>query len=261
MSKFFDRKIEVIIGNRRWAYPYIDIDFSIKFDSDTIPDEAEVTLYNLSPTSVAQISKGTGIIVNAGYGTDTGTILSGVISDVFTSQNGVDKETKIKALNITQQYLNKTIYKTYHAGVKADYIIASLLALAGNLKANTLQLSNNVTYQRGFVASGKILNNLTRIARDCNSRFLVRGSAINFIPNQQGFQMGFLLSASTGLISVDKIDKSDSVATHKIEMLLNHAIAPYSLLQIKSKDLNGTVLVIEGEHKSDFTTSVEVRTL
>ncbi|KEI18247.1 phage protein [Clostridium haemolyticum] len=261
MNEQFKRKAEAIIATRKYNFPDLHMEFNIKFDSDTIPDEGEVSIYNLSPDSIARINKKNGIVLNAGYGDDLGSILDGVITDVETYREGVDTVTKIKALNITWEYLNKPISYTYAPGATTTYLVKDLLQSAGNLKANINNPTNNLTYSRGFQAYGKIIDVLRRVVIESDSRLLVHGPSISVIPKKQGITLGFLLNSKTGLIKVEKIDKNDSVATHKIEMLLNHAIAPYSLIQVESTNLNGTVMVIEGEHKSDFTTEVEVMAL
>lgn len=262
MSNFFDRKIEVIISNKKFTYPQLDITFKTNFDSNPIPDEAECSLFNLSNYSKNFINKGTGIVINAGYGNDIGTVLDGVITDVVTVNNSLDKETKIKILNVTNQYLNKTISYTYGKNVSNKHIILDILDHAGGLKPNLLQLGRTFNYSRGFAAYGKTINVLQRAVRDAHSRLIIHNSSISIVSASRGIDIGFLLNSKTGLIEIEKIDKSDSVATHKVKMLLNHAIAPYSLLKIESEQLKGTVLVISGSHDgSSFTTEVEVRTL
>lgn len=260
MSNSFMQNTELIVGTRKWNSPPLDIGFDVKFDSDTIPDESEISIFNLSQDSINNIKKGLNITINAGYGDDIGTILSGVITGVETSQNGVDKETKIKALNVTSQYLGRWIHKVYKAGTTADFIIKDLLGIVG-IKPNQLTLQENVSYKRGFNATGKLKEVVNTIVRQCKSRLIIRNSAIIITTKDNGIDEGFLLNKKTGLMSVDVLDKSDSVATHKLEMLLNHAVNPYTILKVESDKLNGMALVVEGEHKSDFTTEVEVRVI
>lgn len=260
MSNSFMRNVEVIIGTRKWNNPPLDIDFSVKFDTDSIPDEAEISIFNLNQDSITNIKRGMNITVNAGYGVDVGVILNGVITDVETNITGADKETKIKALNVTNQYINRQIHKVYKAGTVASFIIKDLLGIVG-IKPNQLSLQEDIVYKRGFNATGKIKDVVNTIVRQCKSRLIIRNTAIIITTKDKGIEEGFVLNSKTGLLSIEKIDKSDSVATHKVSMLLNHAINPYTILKIESSKLNGLVLVIQGEHKADFTTDVEVRVL
>ena len=260
-NELWGRNIEVISKNRVFNYPDLHIEFETNFDTEPIPDLGEVTLYNLSDESVASLKNGDGIILNAGYNDDIGSIFHGVISEIETTNEGVDTATKIKMINVTQQYLNKYINYCYGPGATTTYLIKDLLNAAGGLKANINNPTVNRVYSRGFQATGKIKDVLTRVVQESNSRWLIHGSSISIIPKQQGYTQGIYLDAKSGLMSVEKLEKQDGVSTHKIEMMLNHAIAPYSLLEVHAKNLDGVVMVVKGKHKSDFTTELEVRTL
>lgn len=260
MSNFFMRNIELIVGTRKWNSPPLDIEFNVKFDTDSIPDEAEVSIFNLSQDSITNIKKGMNITVNAGYGVDIGTILNGVIASVETNRNGNDIETRIKALNVTGQYLNREIHKVYKSNTTASFIIKDLLGIVG-VKPNQLSLQEDIVYKRGFNATGKVKDVVNAIARQCKSRLIIRNTAIIITTKDKGIDEGFILNSKTGLQNVQVIEKADSVSTHKVSMLLNHAINPYTILKIESPKLNGMVLVTQGDHKSNFTTEVEVRVL
>ncbi|WP_125153676.1 phage protein [Clostridium rectalis] len=260
MSDMFFRSVKVIIGNRIWDNDPLDIDFNVKFDTDQIPDESEITIYNLSRDSINYIKVGMNITVNAGYDIDRGTILNGVVAKIETTRDGVDKKTTIKALNVTTQYLNKKINKVYKGGVSAEFIIRDLLESVG-IRPNLLKLQDKIIYQRGYNANGKLKDVINTIVRQCKSRLIIRNSAIIITTKDTWIDEGFLLNKDTGLISIEKLDKADGISTHKIEMLLNHSVNPYTLLRVESSVLNGLVLVVQGEHNSNFTTSVEVRVL
>ncbi|NEZ48024.1 hypothetical protein FDF74_12670 [Clostridium niameyense] len=260
-NELFGRKIEVYVGTRKWTSPELDIEFKTEFDTTPIPNEAECSLYNLAPNSREWFSKGRGLILNAGYGNNIGTIFDGVIAGSETKRDGVDIETTVKLIDVKGNYLNNRIGYTYGRGATSEYLIRNVLDCAGGMKPNILNLGRNLTYPRGFAAYGKILDVVKRLVKEADSKLIIHNSSISIMPNRNGIETGFLLNSKTGLISVDKIDKPDNISTHKIKMLLNHAIAPYSLLQIESDQLNGTVLVISGKHDSSFTTEVEVRTL
>jgi hypothetical protein len=261
LSNFFMRKIEVYVDTKKFTFPELDITFKTKFDTEPIPNEAECSIFNLSDYSKAFIRKGMGIVINAGYGNDIGTVLDGVITKVDTERNGLDKETKIKCLNVPNQFLQKPIAYTYAPGVSNRHVMLDVLDHAGGIKPNILQISHKFDYARGFAAYGKTIDVLRRLVHEARSRLIIHNSSINIISADKGIETGFLLNSKTGLIDVEVIDKPDNISTHKIKMLLNHAIAPYSLLKVESNKLNGVVMVISGTHDSSFTTDVEVRTL
>jgi hypothetical protein len=266
MSKLFGRKIETIINNREWSYPGLEISFNIKFDSDSIPDEADISIFNLSDDSIANINSGNNIIVNAGYGNDIGTILDGVIKTANLVRQGVDRELQIKALNVTNQYLNTSLSYTYGNGVTSEHLIRDLLGYIGIIP-NIVNLASPQKYQLGFNANGKILDLIKRVADDADSRVIIRNSSISIVPDYSGDEdVAFILNANTGLLSIEPLDKTDTPAKYKVRMLLNHAVAPYTILQIDSLTFNGMALVVEGNHagsgsNGDFITECEVMPL
>lgn len=263
MNELFGRQIGTIINNVEWSYPGLEMSFNVKFDSDSIPDEADVSIFNLSDDSIANIKSGQNIIVNAGYGDDIGTILDGVIESANLVRQGVDRELQIKALNVTTQYFNTTINKTYAAGVDSEYLLRDILGSIGIIP-NTVNLASPQVYQLGFNANGKVLNLIKRIADDADSKVIIRNSSISIMPDYKGDEdLAIVLSADTGLISIEPIDKSDTPAKYKVKMLLHHEIAPYAILQIDSLTFSGMALVVEGNHSGsgssgDFITECEV---
>lgn len=257
-NEFYDRKAELIIGNRKWTYPELNMNYKITFDSEPEPNKSQISIYNLSDDSIKSISKGQSIIFNAGYGDDIGTLLAGIIYEVYTIKKGVDNVTFISCIDVQTQYLQKRISKTYTESVTAEFILNDIFNIVG-IKLNKLELKNNVIYKNGFVAADTLNNIAKRIVKNCGSQLLIQNTSISVIKQESGIVTGFLLSPSTGLINIDKINKNNG-AQYEIDMILNHAISTKSLLEVQSKTFNGIVMAIEGQH-SDFKTNVEVVTV
>lgn len=259
-GELFGRKIEVITNNRKFTYPELDIEFDIKSDSDSIPDESNISIYNLSENSIVEIKKGNGIVVNAGYGADIGTILDGVISNTELNINEVDREFKITAINVTSQFLNKTVNKSYGKYVRTTYIMQDLAYTLG-LKFDILKVSKDVIYPRGYYAHGKLKDVITILASNCNSRFIVKSNSLVITPNQQGIEYAYSLDSKHGLINVEPIDESDTPYKYTVKSLFMHGIQPYTFLDLHGIKVNGRMLVGEVEHNAnedDFITECKV---
>ncbi|WP_061306767.1 phage protein [Clostridium botulinum] len=260
ISQYWQRNIEVVIGTRRYTYPEFDIEFKIEFDTTPIPNEGEVILYNLNRDSLNNIVKGAGIIVNAGYGNDIGVVISGVIASVRTTYNGMDRITTIKTLDVPNQHFKKRINYMYKGNPSAEHLIRDILYYAGGVKPNTLQLRSKKNYPRGFHAKGTCIDLVTRIAQDCGSRVSIHNNVVDILEAHKGTEMAYVLGSREGLMSVEPIDEEGNPASHKVTCLLNHALTPYSLIQMRSLTLNGYVMVVKGNHNgSDFTSELEVR--
>lgn len=258
MSEFFDRKLELIIGNTKFLYPDFKIKFDVKFDKDPKPNEATITIYNLSNDSITSLSKGKQIVVNAGYGNDIGNILAGTVQSVESRIAGVDKETIIKAIDVSDKYIASSISKTYNPDVTASFIINDIFKSYG-IAVGDIDLKEDKIYKNGFVAQGKIKDIAQRIAEECGSELVIKNSSIEINPKTKGTKTGYLLNSETGLLNIQKVDKKDSDVQYKLSMLLNHNVNSKSLLRVESYIFTGNVIVIQGSHK-DFKTSVEVAT-
>ncbi len=256
MSDFFNRKAELIIGNSKWTYPELEIGYDISFDADPEIDISTISISNLSASSMASISRGQPIILNAGYGNDLGSIMSGVISSVASEKSRTTKKLNIKCINVNNQYLNSSVYKSYKSNVKASFILSDMSNLTG-VKLNKVELAQDTIYKRGFVAKGKVSDIYKRIASDCKSQLLIKNTIIEIIKPSHGYETGYKLTSDTGLIGVEKIDNSENQANYKVTMFLNHDISTKSLLQIDSNLFKGIAMVVKGSH-NDWRTVVEV---
>lgn len=259
MSDFLYREAQLIVGGDQYNFPEFYMDYEVKFDYDPVPNESIINVYNLSKNSRNKIKKGSPVTFAIGYKGDTGTILDGVVADSYSYKEGTDRITRIKAFNVTADYLNSKINKSYSKNVTSEYLINDVLKLAG-IAPNIVKLGKNITYKRGFIAKGKVGDIINRLAKDAKSKVVIRNSSISIMPGTAGFETGFLLNKDTGLLSVEKIDETRNLANYRIRMLANHAVNSRSLLQIESEQLKGIVLVIEGFH-SNWETYAEVRVL
>ncbi len=259
-STLLGRKVEVIVANRIFTFPELYMEFTVKFDADNVPDEVTCDLYNLSDDSMASIQRGQSITINAGYGSDIGSVCEGVVTDVTSSISETDTIFHIKALNISDQYLKMKVNKSYEANTTATYIMKDLASLLG-LKFDILSVKQDVTYPRGYYANGSFQDVIADLVDDCSSLFIVTGASLTVIPGWSGYTYGFAMDAEHGLISIEPLDRNDTPAKYKITCLLTHGIQPYTFLDLKSKLVSGRMLVAEGQHSlngSDFTTECEI---
>jgi hypothetical protein len=285
MSQLLNRKIEVLCNGRKWIYPDLNITFTVPFTSgsivvyntpggsNNIPDESDISIFNLSDDSINKFISGQSLILNAGYGDSIGTILNGVVENAILDRSSsvVDRELKIKVIEATSQYYYKKISKTYAANSTSKSIIRDVLGSVGIIP-NVLVLSDPQVYQLGFNAQGTILEVIKRLVNDSNSRIITRDSSISIVPAWDGRNylgdndIGYVVSADTGLISITPINDNTTPAKWDVKMLLNHAVSVYSIIQIKSQVFNGMAIVCDGSHSCDgptgtFITEVQVMPL
>lgn len=280
MSKLLNRYTEILCAGRKFTSP-LKISFTINFSSEDIivygsggqnvPDESDVSIFNLNNDSINLFTSGQGITLSAGYGNDIGTILDGVVERANCSHDGVDTELKLKVINVTDQYYYKPVNKTYGAGVTTEFIMRDILAGVGIIP-DVFQLGENQTYQFGFNACGKVVELLTQLCSDSDSRIITKNASINIVPQYNGAELMakadavWTVNAKTGLLDIQPIDKDDTPAKYTIKTLLNNSFAPYTVIDVDSRMFTGRALICDGKHTSEgnegnFITESEIMPL
>lgn len=260
---FWKRNVEILIDEREWTFPKQNITFTVNFDSDTIPDTTDISIFNLSDDSINNIVSGLGIVMNAGYNSDMGTILEGVIKSASLERNGVDRELKLSCINVSNDYLNANITYMYGAGSTSEHMIRDVLGTVGIIPS-VVNLASPQAYWSGFYANGPVINVIRRLADDADSKVINRNGDIMIVPDYGGDEdVIWTLDAAHGLMDIKPIDEDGNPAKYQVKMLLNHAIQPYALLNIDSDTFQGKAVVMEGTHTSggfggDFTTECKV---
>lgn len=265
MSRLLNRNVEILCAGRKFTSP-LKITFTINFSSEDIivyddggknvPDQSDVSIFNLNDDSTNLFTSGQGIKLSAGYGDDIGTILDGVIKRSNTSHSGVDTELKLQVINVTGQYYHKQINKTYAPGSTSEFIIRDILAGVGIIP-DILQLGENQTYQFGFNACGRIVDLLCQLCSDSDSRIITKNASINIVPQFNGAELMakadavWDVNAKTGLLDIQPIDKTDTPAKYTIKTLLNNSFAPYTVVNVDSTMFTGKALICDGKHESE----------
>lgn len=262
----FDRKAEIIVGNLSFHSDKFDFEFDVEFsDDDSEKNHAEVLIYNLSRATINRIRTGMPLIINAGYGNDVGSVFVGVVYESSTTQNGVDRETIIKAVDGTKQRDKLRVNKTYAAGTRASQIIVDLCRMVG-LPIGALSLPNDIQYRQGKHVSGVILQRLKILAQECGARFKITKGVAYFLRPGEGADIGFIFSPDTGLLgspeaAVFEDEDGNEMRGYNIRALLNHRIQANSIIQVRSKLVSGRFRVRRGRHiynEQEMVTEMEV---
>lgn len=244
----------------------LDLEFTVPFDDDTEANEAEIRVYNLTKTTIGRLRPNNEISITAGYKKDTGVIFSGVISTVKTRWSGQDKITTITAIdceNLKERDVDSIAFK---AGVKASYILRSLVDRLG-LPVACFKIRRDHTYKDAVTVSGGLMSAIKQYAEVCGVSAYINKRKVYVRHLKDGDNLGFTVDADTGLIGspeefteeIQSEDYTDTVEGIKFKMLLEHRITTASIIRLKSKDYSGTYRVREGEHvcnETDFYTEI-----
>lgn len=264
------RQVEIKAGGKtikNYGKDALEIDFNIPFSTEKDPDVSEITIYNLSNSTINDIKSAGNILVNAGY-KDLGNlanILTGEIEDVIPEWQGVDKLTKILVSDGGKSWRNVELIKTYQLGTTASYIINDLASIMG-YQVVAVNPVEEITYKRGKSIKGKVSKHLRQIVEDTKSKMFINKNRLVVRDEDIGYNIGFVLNSDSGLIGspqreteeVEKDGKKIKKTRWRIECLLNPLLEPDGLIKVESKVLNGTFRIVSGVHMGNFTTELLV---
>ena len=250
----FGSRAKVICGGVTIDSTELDLEFTIKFDDDLEPNDAEITVYNLTNNTINQFKYHSEISIEAGYEGDTGVIFKGYVTKVATKHEGADKVTTIKCLD---DISNRTISEiTYTAGTSASYILKDLLNRTG-IPIAVFKMRRDWTYTDDEKVDGDLMENIKRYSDVCGvSTYINKGKIISR-SLKEGDNTYFDLSEDTGLIGSPQPfeeektaeDYKETISGYECEMLLQHRMSAGSIVNLKSLYANGEFRVCSGEHR------------
>lgn len=263
----FGRVAIVRSGNVQLNSEEIDIEFDVSFDDDPESNECEIIAYNLSNTTIQGLKYNALITIEAGYKGDTGLIFSGYITKVSTKTQGLDKITTITALDDTDLQERNIVETSYKKGTKASYILKDLLSKV-KLPVAVFKVRRDHTYNDKVKVSGGLMDNIRKYAEVCGVSVYINNGKIFVRYIKEGDNIRFIVSADTGLISVEDFqeeqtaeDFKETVQGYKLEMLLQHRMTTAAIVTVSAQNVSGQFRVRSGEHRfspDGATTCIEV---
>lgn len=235
----------------------LTIKFSVPFSDNEETNDAEIEVYNLKNPSAAA---NTPAILQAGYQSDYGVIFNGILRELKTEWQDVDKITTFTCVDAPTNYLNNDFKKSYARNTPASTIIKDIASFAG-LGIGDISLPVDFIYRTGKTVHGKPKTLLTALAKDCKAKMHITQGRLYMRDKNVGTPMGLLISKETGLIDHpepiedevedQKAKKKVARNGYKIRTLLNPRITTDVIIVLQSKTVSGTFRVEKGEHKGD----------
>lgn len=235
-----------------------DMEFEIPFDDDTVANEAEFVVYNLSDSTANKFKIGGSIAMTAGYGSDTGVIFEGYISKVKTIREGVDRITTIYALDdvkYTPQMLEEL---TFAENTNASTILKSLLSRL-NLPIEVFAPKRDFTYDSETKIDGSIVEAIKEYSDVCGVSTYIYKQRIYCRPLTDGDNLHFNINSDTGMIgSPEPFEEEntsekyvDTVHGYNITMILQHRMGTAGIVNVNSLNYSGQYRVSSGTHSYD----------
>jgi hypothetical protein len=239
----------------------LDLEYSVPFDDDLEPNEAEIIIYNLADSTIKQLNHRSEISIEAGYVGDTGVIFKGFIDRVRTKYEGADKITTIKALDDVENHTVESL--SFAAGTTASSILRTLIDKTG-LPVAVISIRRDHTYENEQTVDGDLMEAISKYSEVCGvSTYTLKGK-VYCRHIKEGDNINFTVEEETGMIGspseyeeeVTAEDYKDIINGYEIEMLLQHRMQTAAIINLKSLIAKGQYRVRSGEHTFDGLSAI-----
>lgn len=231
-----------------------DIEFSIPFDDDLEPNEAEITIYNLNDTTISRLVKGEKLTVTAGFKGDTGLIFTGYLEKKVTTHEGVDRKTVLKCVDRFKKTELEEI--TYKAGTAASTILRDLIKKTGT-QLEVFKVRHDFTYKDEQKVDGDLMENIKKYADVCGISVFVSEGKTYARYLKEGDNLNFTIEEATGMIGApteyeEEITANENhpetIKGYDIETILQHRFRAGGIINLKSRSANGRYRIRSGRH-------------
>lgn len=299
----FDRDVSLVIGQsggKGVEVAGLRIEFSIEKTSTETLNNSTINIYNLSPDSQKLIeTPNNAVILKAGYKQDVGakTIFVGIVRRSLTVRSGPDWVTKLELDDGLIAYRDSKRAFSFPAGVSGLAVLRNVAASFG-LDVRQFPTIQDKAYPAGFSFVGRSREAMTKVCNYLGLEWSIQNQEIQVIKKGGVVQRtAIVLSEDTGLIGSpaleaktlsDKaaakegitvntagviqrrkanadgeVDTKLEVQGYKVTSLLQPTIEPGSIVQLKTRAIDGTFFRVEkvqhsgsnfgGDFHSDLT--------
>lgn len=268
MQQFWNRFIEITIGDFIITSDDLDIEFNVKSSTGDEAGAAAIVIFNLAEATRQLFTEGAIVIIKAGYQEDFGIIFSGTVKEAEDETDGADVATKIFCNDETTNALATKPNLRYPSGTLYEAIVRSLF-FNSDIPVGRIE-TTGLTIDAGWNLGPEmtVSQALERIRADVEEKSgikynnYVKDGAGYFVRDDTLYEEAFVLSSETGLIEVQKADNEDDEFDYKVKTLMLWKVSPDTLLDIDSVKVQGQFRVVDYEkvaNETDYTVTMEVK--
>lgn len=238
------------------------VEFSVRKSLRREPNEAEITIFNLSPenrAAIAAMEADAATILKVGY-QDTGLeqIFSGDLRASPSEWNGAQTKTTVEGSDGGTAYRNARIQRSFAPGVEVYTVLSAAVDAmgigTGNLSQfrNTLELTRTGrTYPGGTTLSGPARNEVDRIVRGCGGTWSIQNGVFKIRLSADTETRAIELSPQTGLIGSPTQATDRGVTTVTAQALMIPNMYPGRIVQLRSREITGNYEIHRVEYAGE----------
>lgn len=226
----------------------LHVAFSIEKSNEENPNDAKVQIWNLSDQNIDILEqKNCKVELRAGYTGSMPLVLSGTVSSTVTIRENADRMTEIQVVDGLAELRDTVITVSVNGKVNCKDLYKKVARKMGV----SIVFAKDLTFKtlpNGFSYVGKAKTILQKIAKCCGHKWTIQNNVIQVtMPGRAISAIGYLLSSETGLIGTPKKITIGSGKEEKtgweVEYLMNGAIGPNDIVELRSSTANGYYLV------------------
>jgi hypothetical protein len=264
MTELFDRDAVLQVGSTEIksrldsgkVQPLLRFDFDITKASESSPNTAKITLYNLSETNRKSIQKKQFVQLEAGYTNALELLYSGDITIAKSYREEVDWVTEIECGDGGVQYASSRINKSFGKGTSIKNVMKEAFKTlgvdVGNVlnKIDTTTLRKNASqYTNGVVLSGKTSKIVDELMTAAGLQWSIQdGAGLALKPEETTEDPIIELNRSSGLIGSPEFGEDGII---NVRSLLRGSIKPGRRIKISAGAIDGFFKVQQVRHVGD----------
>jgi hypothetical protein len=243
--------------------------FDIEKNSESTPNKAKVSIYNLSAKSRAEFEgEGLTFKLEAGYsGLTNATVIlkevfSGELARSTSKRQGADIVTTLEAADSITPLTQTTIEQSFAPGTSTPTVVQALAKRLG-VAIGTIVPGAAQIFENGLTLTGRVSDNLDMITARQGLEWSVTDGELNILePSTPTAELAILLTKATGLVGVPnkgtKMHGKGAKAAGGVDAagvefiaLLDPEIKPGRAVIIQSDDFTGQVRVRRCKYHGD----------
>ncbi len=269
-APLFRRSFRLSVGDKQFGSVDVErplsFEFSVERDTKRIPNNASVTMYNLSADTRQHLEQlsgkdptrpGVTVRIEAGYGERINQIFFGSIRRVASWRAGADWITEVSSGDGEHEITTARISRTFVKGTPVSSVLKDIVRAlgvdAGGLSQamatlNTTGFSAGGTkLQKAITMHGDAAQELEQFCQSCGIRWSIQDGAFfaaatgePSIPGE-----GPVFSPETGLLEAPKVDKKGKVSG---SALLTGDLVPGRVFRVESSRVTGNFICTKVHH-------------
>lgn len=243
--------------------------FAIERDDKRAPNNAEVAVWNLTPSNQAALAKLANVPVRleAGYVDEVGVIFQGDLRSARSRREGPDVVTRVSGGDGESRIRTARINRTFAAGTPIGTVLRDLGSALGVGEGNLRQFlgarlqNGSQRLSRSLTLRGSVFDELECVTRSCGLSWSVQDSALQLRTRGQpvGDRRGPLLRPDSGLIgeveveTVAKDEPGFPAGSERVcgRCLLRPDLIPGVPFRVESDAYTGNLVCLATVHQGD----------